>query len=151
MLASTALCAQDLEREVLASTGTEVQLGSYTFEETVGDLVVVSGVAGASVFTQGFNQAYDLNVGVEDLAGGMVLTLLPNPTRDLVTITWEPDANGPMDLELRDVLGALVFSDHAVRQWPYVLDLSAYAAGPYYVRAMTTNGKAAVARVEKVR
>ncbi|GEM_PF-2127014 len=151
LVPSRGLFAQTLERDVIASTGTEVAIGNYTYEETMGDLVVVSGTSGSFVFTQGFNQAYEIIDGMEEVNGGLDLTLFPNPTRGQVVLSWSRDPRGTVDLEIHDVLGALVFTDRALKQWPYVLDLSGLAAGSYYVRVLTQEGRAGVGRVYRTR
>lgn len=150
--AASALFAQPpLEREVIASTGSEEILGSYSFEQTVGDLVVVTGTAGSYIVKQGFNHAYVIPDAIEESVLDEGFTLYPNPTRGQVMLSWKDGPPPSVDVEVRDVLGALVFADRAPKHWPYVLDLSQLAAGPYYVRALMQGGKALVERVNKVR
>ena len=67
---AVAVHAQQLERSVLASCGTQVQTASLMLEHTLGELVVTTaGGAGLSV-TQGFHQQFDLLIGNARAHGG---------------------------------------------------------------------------------
>ena len=151
LVLSLPLSAQvQLERNLLASAGNQVQLPSIRIEQSIGDLMVASSSTSDLVLTQGFQQTYDFSTTVSETATGELL-VYPNPTCDRVTIQWAGSATGTADVQLYDLLGKIMWSGRVPLSEQFEVDLSDRAAGIYSLRVNPESSTAVVVRVQKVR
>jgi len=90
-------------------------------------------------------------VGIDEQSLSEQLSVVPNPTRDIVFLTLKDLAGGDVRLTLRDLLGKeLMTMDAGVvgGDWFHILDLSPFGQGMYMIEVRTKNGKA-VRRIHK--
>lgn len=90
-------------------------------------------------------------VGIDEQFVNERLSVVPNPTSDVVFITLQDMASGDVQLTLRDLLGReLIATDAASANgdWNHILDLSPFGQGIYVLDVRTSQGKA-VRRIQK--
>jgi len=134
------LLAQKLTPTVVSSGGSYHSAGGYTLSATVGEIAVTTLKAATLTLTQGFQQPYDIGVGIKETGLDWSITAYPNPVSQFLNIRF--DVTEPLDLnvEIMDIAGR----KHLVRDLYYVtrgdivtFDLSGLTRGVYLVRIFT--------------
>ncbi|SMD33879.1 Por secretion system C-terminal sorting domain-containing protein [Reichenbachiella faecimaris] len=127
---STALCAQQLERHIIAAAGSNSTTGSYTLGEVIvgstsnGDLEIISG------FQQPF-PVVDSPLNVEDIS--KTISVYPVPAENRVTIngpTFDPELT---DISLFSSQGQKIKISPIRSKNKALLDISHLPAGNYYL------------------
>jgi hypothetical protein len=133
------LGAHAIAQSVFNCANNEVEINSNVFEHSIGEMVLVSTVdAGATRLTQGFLQPIEgIIINVESIvAGGMNLSVYPNPFNGLLNLRVQGAMDGVWTVELLDTSGRLVWS--AQRYFTYdtmeSIDLTDAAAGCYFLK-----------------
>ena len=139
---------QILERSLLSTAGSSVQNGSLILSYSFGEMISGTATAGALIATQGFQQTYDVDIGIAEIPE-MQVTVFPNPTTGLIQFTWSEVSDLNFDLEVIDPLGRLVFNDRISADSPYQLNLSDNANGAYMIQLTTNGGTRSTFRVLK--
>jgi hypothetical protein len=100
------LKGQSLDRSVVASSGTYVQVTGLSVSSTIGEAAVTTLSGASSILTQGFQQPDGLFVGIVDVNTGRVsLQAWPNPvSTDLTLEILSPD-NSKVQIRCLDILG----------------------------------------------
>ncbi len=78
-------------------------------------------------------------VSVNELAPDAFM-ISPNPTSDLVNISFGENTIGNMEIEVFTIDGKQMISRQLENPWQHQLDLSAYSAGIYVLRIRTSEG-----------
>lgn len=138
----SAVCAQSLTPQVVNAVGATMTQSSGSLHFTVGDLVVDSQTddQGNSLGGGFVNSATSSTVivSVEQTEEQLwAIALYPNPTSDHITLNWERDLNGDVNLLLTDLQGRKFMS----RNYPgtmktLVIDTSDLPAGTYLLQLM---------------
>lgn len=145
-LLPVALFAQSLERQVIASSGSYSETANLQVSSTIGETVIATGTSASVILTQGFQQpASDNTVGIEEPEFGFSMQAYPNPTANMVILDFNADKELELQISLIDVMG---------KQYPVAksnitvlgnsrqqIDLSAYAAGNYFIRIDDEKGQ----------
>jgi hypothetical protein len=134
---TVALHAQEIEREVVATSGDQFSGAGLLMEWTLGEVMIDSGANDLVVLTQGFQQGSKAPTGISEThISNNGLQLYPNPTKGLVYY----DFNQPRALEaivVFDMNGKqLVYESNVQSQQ---LDLSNLARGMYALRFLFEN------------
>ncbi|MDB5283660.1 MAG: polymorphic outer membrane protein [Bacteroidota bacterium] len=67
--------------------------------------------------------------------------MYPNPANNMVTIQWNQDISGSLELRLTDMTGRVLITENLnLTQWHYVINTSAFPPGIYCI-SLNTNGK----------
>jgi hypothetical protein len=95
-----------------------------------------------------------ITVGIDDYNLAISMTLYPNPTSDLVNVqlTINNEQLEGIEIQLFDVYGRLldiVETGHAPSPQTTQIDLSRYAQGVYFVKAVSEGKVIAVRKVVK--
>ena len=109
------------------------QLGVYTVSLTVSD----------NNCTHTYSQTFDLASpeATGNPAGSFEVTLYPNPTGDLLNIDIKRTGTDPIDLELVDVKGRILYSKRFDNiNSPVSLDMQPFAEGVYFVNITCAEG-----------
>ncbi len=111
-----ALCAQSISlcNAVLGSAGGYAEKQGKNYSFTVGEVVIATmkTASGDLVLTQGFHQPEScLPLGTEapGLADRLQLQVFPNPTTDLLTITYAPEFSESLIVRLFNAAGTQVW------------------------------------------
>lgn len=131
---------QKLTPTVVSSGGSYFSAGGYTLSATVGEIAVTTLKSATLTLTQGFQQPYDIGVGIKETGLDWSITAYPNPVSEFLNIRF--DVNDPLDLnvEIMDIAGR----KQMIRELYYVtrgdietFDLSGLTRGVYLVRIFT--------------
>jgi len=140
------LKGQSLDRSVVASSGTYVQVTGLSVSSTIGEAAVTTLSGASSILTQGFQQPDGLFVGIVDIATGRVnLQAWPNPVSTNLTVEiLSPDKAKVqircLDILGRDVLPPLIEDLSSAEPKRVNLDLRQLIPAMYFVR-VTKIGK----------
>ena len=141
-----ALFAQSIERQVIGATGSYTATGTIQASSTVGEAVVATGTSGAIVLTQGFQQPGGSGeVGIDEPELGFSMNAYPNPSADAIIIDFNVDKQLNIQIGLFNAEGrsyVLPESKLVVSgSMKHTVDLSAFAAGNYFIRITDDEGK----------
>jgi hypothetical protein len=137
---SFTLTGQQLTPTVVSSGGSYHSAGGYTLSATVGEIAVTTLKAATLTLTQGFQQPFDIGVGIKETGLDWSITAYPNPVSQFLNIRF--DVTEPLDLnvEIMDIAGR----KQMIRELYYVtrgdietFDLSGLTRGVYLVRIYT--------------
>ena len=133
---------------VVSSGGSYSSSGGYSLSATVGEIAVTTLESGSYILTQGFQQSYDIGVGIRESGLDWSINAWPNPVSDFLTIQFR--VREPMDLnvEIMDITGRkyLIRELYNISRDEIVtFNLSGYRKGIYLVRVYTPDQ-----RVQKV-
>lgn len=139
--------AQQLEKQVISSTGSDVSAGGYQLSQTVGESVVETFTSGSFILGQGFQQVEEeVASSITDFEMIVDYLLFPNPTNDIVNLELEmknTDAN--VLIELVDVQGRLIESQNIALEsnakTKLQFDLKKESAGLYFIKISETGKK----------
>lgn len=136
----SSLCAQQLTPTVVSSGGSYSSAGGYTLSATVGEIAVTTLKAATLTLTQGFQQPYDIGVGIKETGLDWSITAYPNPVSQFLNIRFDVEEPLDLNVEIMDVSGR----KHILRELFYVtrgnietFDLSGLSRGVYLVRICT--------------
>lgn len=90
---------------VVASIGSEAQIGNTNISYTVGEAVITTIAIDSNYLTQGFEQPHWLTVGIIEATDDDI-KIFPNPTPGLVNV--HISSSQTFDAAIYDVLGNLV-------------------------------------------
>ncbi len=155
-LAALSLCslstqAQQLERQVVSSSGTTTRTAQYSLSWTLGEVATTTLKKAPYILTQGFQQANILvssDVTSDELAQ-MDLSVFPNPAVDHVQISMRNYREG-ISLNISDLAGKSVLSKTNISSTE-TIDLSSYASGNYQLTLMQDGRIVGVYSIIKVR
>ncbi len=86
---------------------------------------------------------YDpVGTGFENIIGNQSLSVFPNPAREVLHIQFQSEENGPVDVQLIDLLGRVIMQKQLTKSdlGNYQLQLSNAAKGTYILK-LTVNQK----------
>ena len=81
-----------------------------------------------------------LSLGINEMDLTNALSIFPNPTGGLVTISTSFNAKYPMQLTVTNMIGELIYETRAVPGKQFNLDLQHQAKGIYFVQLKTESG-----------
>jgi len=142
-IASIALTAQTLSREVIASAGTysvsSIGSLSWTLGETITETVQNGSIA--IILTQGFQQPDkdSVFVGIRHVIDSDIfVSLFPNPTAQILNLTIKYNSDTKIQMQLLDMLGRIIHTDElnvtAGSLSSHQIDVSKLASGMYMLR-----------------
>lgn len=108
------LQAQQIEKQVISSTGNNVSAGSFKISQTVGESVVTTFTSGSFILGQGFQQvseSVDTAISIKEIDLIVDYKLFPNPTKDVVNLELVlKNSNGGVFISLFDIEGRTIES-----------------------------------------
>lgn len=132
---------QSVSPEVTASAGEHFTGTNAQLSWTIGELMVETYTMGSNQLTQGFHQTNLIVTAVGDFADSFQVSVFPNPTIDVLNVTWS-EISGPLTLSLYDATGKPLLQQQALDQtMSKMVDLSTYAAGSYYLHLSNQESK----------
>jgi hypothetical protein len=141
-LAATLLPAQDfrLTPTVISSGGGYFEGDNISLSWTLGELAVSTLSSANLVLTQGFQQPFDIDVGIRDREVNWGISVYPNPVGDRLSIRFDTRDPGDFLLEVQDVTGRLVSLELQRNVNPgdiIELNTSTFATGIYFLKVLT--------------
>jgi hypothetical protein len=138
---AAALSAQiTLSPTVVASAGGYAEGDNITISWTLGELAVSTLTGGDLILTQGFQQPFDIDVGIGENQVDWGISIYPNPVGDELRIRFDLDAPGDYLLEVVDVTGRLISQELHRQVNPgdiILLNTSTYSDGIYFLKVLT--------------
>jgi hypothetical protein len=84
-----------------------------------------------------------VGTGIESLTDGTSLELYPNPTSDVINVSFNGSKTHNLTVRVVNVNGQLVFNDvvgQYAGQYKNAIDLSTEAKGVYFIQLITDQG-----------
>jgi hypothetical protein len=133
----TALSAQALTPQVIASSGTTFAGPTVSLSYTIGEPLTNSLGAGGTALTQGFHQARFDIVAVEDHMADFDVSVYPVPMDQSVTV--ECTREDLIQVRMFDAAGRSLLTSEVFSQ-KLTLDVQKLANGPYMIVVTTASG-----------
>ncbi len=128
---------------VLASGGGYGENGNLNISWTLGELAVTTLEGENMILTQGFQQPFDIEVGIHKEKSIWGISVYPNPVVEKLHIRFFIVNPGDFLLEIQDVTGRLICKEQQKHIYPgdiIILDTSTYPNGIYFLRVLTPDG-----------
>ncbi len=145
-----------IERQLIGSTGGSFVNGSIDMNFSVGETVVTTETSGSIILTQGFQQADNNSVGLDEVSKEIGINVFPNPFSSTVTVefTDEDSKNGKISFSVFDNQGKVVYQQDEHLSNGYgnkvQLDLSHLIPGHYIIFITDANDRVSRIKVSKV-
>ena len=141
--------AQQIEKQVLSSTGSDVSAGGMQISQTVGETSVTTYSSGSFIIGQGFQQVdaieEDSTDAIKETDIIVNYNLFPNPTNDIVNIELELNANSNLIVAITNSNGQLIESKNievkSFEKSKFQFNLQKYANGIYFIKFYDSKGK----------
>ena len=104
------LNSQELVTRVVASGGGHSESTSFKLSFTVGDLIVDKIETQNNYFTTGFQQYWNLSVGIDDITGELIINAYPNPFSDILKIGFGEINYNSLRIDILSMSGTLLVS-----------------------------------------
>lgn len=101
---------QDLLNRLIATGGNYSESNSYKLSYTIGDVMVNKLETQSVSFTTGFQQNWNLSVGIDDLSGELSLIAYPNPVTEKLLVRFGEVEYSDIHIEILSFNGKIVFS-----------------------------------------
>lgn len=152
---SMSALGQNIERNVIASSGSSGSGANISIDYTIGESLVQTYTGGSNILTQGFHQPASGTVSIEEVTEVIGSRVFPNPFTDVVQLELEINQSATVELKLTDVTGRLLNVVSAIdfNQGRQILSLSTanLASGSYVLGAtVTSEGKLPVYLSKKI-
>ncbi len=144
--------SQDLANRVIASAGSFSNSTSFKLSCTIGEMVVEKLETENIVFTTGFQQYWDLPVGIEDLPESIRISAWPNPASEKIYLRFDNSGGEKTSLKLISMTGVVLMS-RELGQYAggkvEELDLGLLSPGIYFLKVITGGKYAGIIKVVK--
>jgi hypothetical protein len=138
VIAASAVSAQSLTPEVIATAGNSYSTATAKIEFTIGEVATSSLTAGSNTLTQGFHQPEIHFSSLDDYSDDFAFTLYPNPTEQFVTVASTKRED--MQIHVYDANGKAMMVS-SIFQEQITVDLHILAAGTYILVVTTKAGQ----------
>ena len=127
--------AQTASPELVSSAGDSFNNTSYQLDWSIGECVTATHNAGDYVITQGLHQGNYVVTSVEDLAADINISVYPNPTTDLISVSFTdlPSSNGHGNVIIITDINGKILQQAEVTSNVEQLNFSTYANGIYFL------------------
>lgn len=145
LTASLTLSAQvTLAPSVIASGGGYAESGNISISWTLGEVAVSTLTGGSMMLTQGFQQPFDIGVGIGEKEVFCNISVYPNPVKDELRIRFDMVKPGDFLMEVQDVTGRLVGQLQHKQVSPgdiILLNTSSYTNGVYFLKVFSKDNQ----------
>ncbi|MEX0986310.1 MAG: T9SS type A sorting domain-containing protein [Bacteroidales bacterium] len=131
-----------LSPTVIASAGNYSEAGGISLSWTLGEVAISTLQGGDIILTQGFQQAFDGNVGFNIDPIKWQILAYPNPVSDQLRIQFDMPETNDFIIEIQDVTGRIISQEQYKEVYPgdmIQVNMSSYQYGVYLFRISTTN------------
>ncbi len=145
LFSGMALSAQvTLAPTVIASGGGYAEGDNISISWTLGELAVATLSGGNLVLTQGFQQPFDIDVGMEKDEVSWGISVYPNPVGEELRVRFDIETPGDFLMEIQDVTGRIVSQElyNQVNPGDIIqMNTSGYTTGIYFLKVLTKDLK----------
>lgn len=135
---SVVLNAQEVSKQVVASTGNDADAGNYQISQTVGEAMVTTHTQGNYILCQGFQQKDGATeVSIKEL-NNFKFSYYPNPFKDDLNINFEENLD-EVHFDVYTQTGQLVFEKEYKNKQNVKLNLKDLSTGIYFVQFNVKN------------
>lgn len=128
-----AINAQEISKQVIASTGNDADAGNYQVSQTVGEAMITTHTQGNYILCQGFQQKEGaIEVSIKEL-NNFKFSYYPNPFKDDLNISFEESLD-KVYFEVYSQTGQLVFEKEYDNKQNVKLNLKDLSTGIYFVQ-----------------
>ena len=141
-VAAVSLNAQQIQLapSVVSSGGGYFEGNDINISWTLGELAVTTLSGNDLILTQGFQQPFDIDVGIEENQVNWGIFAYPNPVGDQLRIRFDIETTGDYLIEVQDVTGRLISQQQHKLVNPgdiILLNTSSYIDGVYFLKVLT--------------
>lgn len=140
-LLSPALKGQiELDPRVVSSGGGYHEAEDLSVSWTLGELAVTTLTGGDMVLTQGFQQPFDVGVGIAPDRVNWKISVFPNPVGNQLKVRFHLESAGDYLLEVQDVTGRIISQGLHQRVNPgdmVGINTSSYTPGIYFLKVLS--------------
>jgi len=125
---------------VIASGGGYHEADNISLSWTLGEVAVTTLTGGSMILTQGFQQPFDIGVGIGTEEMNWNIAVYPNPVEDELRIRFGIEKPGDFLIELQDVTGRVLTQEQHKQILPgeiLQLNTSGYREGVYFLKLST--------------
>ena len=136
-IATTISSQITLAPSVISSGGGYAEGDNISISWTLGELAVTTLTGGNMILTQGFQQPFDMGVGISSNEVNWNISVYPNPVGDELRIRFDIDKPGDFLVEIQDVTGRLISQEQHKQINPgdiILLNTSSYTHGVYFLK-----------------
>jgi hypothetical protein len=129
-----------LAPSVVSAGGGYFEGNDISISWTLGELAVSTLTGTGLVLTQGFQQPFDIDVGIEENQVNWGISAYPNPVGNELRIRFDIETTGDFFIEVQDVTGRLISQEQHKQVNPgdiILLNTSSYANGVYFLKVLT--------------
>lgn len=143
-MVATAATAQSSERHVISSNGNSVKTPTVQLDQTMGELIIQTGIQGTVILTQGFNQPDDATVDRTAALEVLKYSVYPVPTNSMLNIELNSDIRLAMSVSLLDLNGSAIRFEKKTTNGnsgtKFSWDIGKLSAGTYILRIESQDG-----------
>ena len=143
--------SQSIQRDVTAAAGDFQQHPAFgSLHWTLGETAVETLIQSPLRLSQGFHQVFFLITTdlEEPELPGFSIRLFPNPTADRISL--ETDHNGPLQVEISNLLGKRLQTQRIIGGTTQAFDMADYPAGTYFLRVWNEDRQLRTFKIVKV-
>ncbi len=132
----------ELTPTVIASAGSYSEAGGISLSWTLGEIAVTSLSNGNIILTQGFQQSFLGDVGLDVNPVNWKIAAYPNPVRDELKLQFELPEAKEFFIEIHDIYGRLVSQEQYKQIFPrdvIKVEMSSFMPGVYFFRVSTAD------------
>lgn len=142
--------AQEIEKQVIASTGNDVSAGGLQISQTIGEVVVETFTSGSFILGQGFQQVEEEEeeedtTAIKEIDILVNYNLYPNPTNDIIYLELELSTSSKLNIILvnsqAQVLENKLIEVKNNQLYKTHFDLSKYSNGIYFLKFYDSLGE----------
>jgi hypothetical protein len=134
------LFSQQNTPDVVATSGDYFTNVNGSLSWTLGEIAIETLNEENAILTQGFQQSNFTMVSLREIDNDYEIRLFPNPTRDIVSITFDNfSTQSNMELCLMDLQGKVIWTEKIDTSKNKNFDIAHLAAGIYLVRLTDTS------------
>ena len=142
---SLLLNAQSIERQVISGSGASYTAGNISIDQTVGEAVISTASNSNIIITQGFHQPENsVTISIPETDRMVDLKVYPNPTNDQIFLNITKVEAESLKLRMIDLNGKMLLNKANISPIGNIqtLDMSAFAAGTYFLLIYDEEGSA---------
>ena len=127
---------------VIASGGDYFEGENISISWTLGELAVATLTNGNLVLTQGFQQPFDIDVGILENEVNWGISVYPNPVGSELRVRFDIETAGDFLMEIQDVTGRIVSQQQYRQVNPgdiIQVNTATYTAGIYFLKVFTAD------------
>ncbi len=143
-MSSFAFSQNSLINRVVASGGDYTAGTNYRLTYTVGELIVKKMTSSGINLTTGFQQTWNLSVGIDDTQEYQGINVFPNPVSDFIRLDLRSTEHNEIFVEILSITGTIVKT--LKFEGPFngrieEIDMSGIKSGLYLMRVSSGNRK----------